>query len=87
MAKKSYHVIPAPEGGWSVKKAGATRASKHFDSKAAAISWGRNVSQNQGTEFFIHKKDGTIEDTKDTIQIKESYGCDPNPAQDRDTHK
>jgi len=28
MARKTHHVVPNPSGGWSVKKGGASRASK-----------------------------------------------------------
>ncbi|HEX4963236.1 MAG TPA: DUF2188 domain-containing protein [Thermoanaerobaculia bacterium] len=58
--KKSYHVIPHPKGGWAVVKGGSGRASKCFDSQAEAIAWGRRVSRSQRSEFFIHKRDGTV---------------------------
>jgi len=76
MAQKTHHVVPDPNGGWNVKKGGATRASRHFETKDDAVSWGRKVSENQGSEFVIHKKDGTI-------QKKDSHGNDPLPPQDR----
>ncbi|HKI05693.1 MAG TPA: DUF2188 domain-containing protein [Thermoanaerobaculia bacterium] len=59
--RKSHHVVRAPQGGWSVIRGGAERASKHFETKGAAIRWGQRVSQNQGTEFFIHGRDGSVE--------------------------
>jgi hypothetical protein len=59
-----------------VKKGGAARASKHFETKTDAIYWGREVSKNQGSEFVIHKKDGTI-------QRKDSHGNDPLPPRDQ----
>jgi len=73
MAKqKSHHVVPNPDGGWDVKKAGAERASKHSDTKQEAVEKGRQISQNQGTELYIHGKDGKI-------QQKDSHGNDPFP--------
>ena len=35
MTKKagSHHVVPNADGGWDVKKDGATRSSGHFDKK------------------------------------------------------
>lgn len=60
MSRKTHHVVPAPQGGWNVKKGGATRASKHFDKKQDAIDRGREISHNQSSELVIHKKDGTI---------------------------
>lgn len=45
MTKKNVHVVPAPSGGWNVRKAGAERASKNFDQKTAAWTTGeRSVS-------------------------------------------
>ena len=79
MAKKSYHVVPNPKGGWSVKKATATRASKHFDKKSDAITQARDLSKKEGTELIIHGRDGTI-------KSKDSYGGNPNPRHNRDSH-
>jgi hypothetical protein len=72
MPKKpgSHHVVPNADGGWDVKKDGATRSSGHFDKKQEAVDAGRKISQNQGTEFYIHGKDGKI-------QNKDSHGNDP----------
>jgi hypothetical protein len=78
MAKKSTHVVPDLNGGWSVKKEGASRASKRFDKQQDAITYARNISRDQGAEFVIHRLDGTI-------RSKESYGRDPFPS--RDTNK
>ncbi|MDY6823239.1 MAG: DUF2188 domain-containing protein [Thermodesulfobacteriota bacterium] len=47
----------------------ATRSSGHFDKKQEAVDAGRKISQNQGTEFYIHVKDGKI-------QNKDSHGND-----------
>jgi hypothetical protein len=76
MAKKkgpdTHHVVPNPNGGWDVKRGGADRASGHYDRKQDAIDAGRMISQNQGTEFRIHNKDGKISQS-------DSHGNDPNP--------
>jgi len=58
MANKTHHVIPAPNGGWNVKKGGAEKLQKHFDKKEDAISYARRVSKNQDSELVIHKKMG-----------------------------
>lgn len=76
MSKKTYHVVPAPNGGWNVKKGGADRASKHFENKEDAKNWARKVSINQESELVIHKRDGTI-------QKKDSHGNDPHPPKDK----
>ena len=76
MPKKSgsHHVVPNADGSWDVKKGGSSRASGHFDTKQEAIDVGREISRNQGTEFFIHGKDGKI-------QRKDSHGNDPFPPE------
>lgn len=61
MSKNSYHVVPVQDGGWSVKRAGATRASKTFAVKIDAIVFGKQLSTNHYTELIIHRKDGTIQ--------------------------
>ena len=76
MTKKSQHVVPAPDGGWNVKKAGAERASKHFSTQGKAVDWARSVSRNEKSELVIHRRDGTIRD-------KDSHGRDPLPPRDK----
>ncbi len=68
----THHVVPNPDGGWDVKRGGASRASSHHDTKQDAIARGRQISRNQGTEFRIHNKDGRIADS-------DSHGNDPHP--------
>ncbi len=69
---ESHHVIHNPNGGWDVKKGGASRSSGHFDKKIDAVGAARKVSQNQGTELYIHGKNGKI-------QNRDSHGNDPYP--------
>lgn len=76
IAKKTYHVIPSPEGGWSVRKGGSIRATKRFEKKSDAVTWGREISRNQGFELFIHNLDGTISE-------RDTYVADPYPPRDR----
>ena len=76
MAKKTQHVVPNSDGGWSVKKGGASRASQKFDSQKDAIKYGIKVSKNQKAELYIHRKDGTIRE-------RNSYGNDPCPPKDK----
>jgi len=72
MAKKSTHVVPNSNGGWDIKQSGAQRSSGHFERKQDAINRAREISRNQGTELFIHNKDGKI-------SKKDSHGSDPFP--------
>jgi len=76
MSRDEHHVVPNPDGGWDVKRNGAQRASLHTDTKQDAIDQGRKISQNQGTEFVIHNKDGKISNS-------DSHGNDPCPPKDK----
>jgi hypothetical protein len=80
MSKKSHHVISNPNGGWSVKKGDAVRASKHFENKQDAVAWGKSISKKEGTEFVVHGRDGKI------VQ-RDSYGNDKNSPRDRGAHE
>ncbi|WP_436355503.1 DUF2188 domain-containing protein [Brevundimonas sp. CEF1] len=66
------HVVPRANGEWAVRNSGATRATKVFDTQAAAIKFGRNAAKKDGVEFYVHRKDGTIRE-------RDSYGRDPHP--------
>lgn len=72
------HVVPNPDGGWDVKKPGASRASSHHDTQAEALDRGREIVRNAGGgEIVTHNRQGQIRDS-DTI----SPGNDPNPPRD-----
>jgi Uncharacterized protein conserved in bacteria (DUF2188) len=60
MSKKGQHVVPS-ERGWSVKKAGAAKASSIHSTKAEAVAAARRLAANQRTELYIHGRDGRIE--------------------------
>ena len=67
-----HHVVRNSGGGWDIKRSGASRSSAHFATKREAIDVARIISRNQGTELFIHNKDGRIGQ-------KDSQGGDPFP--------
>ncbi len=52
------HVVPGKDG-WSVKKAGATRASIVTSTKASALKAANNLKDAE--RIVVHKKDGTIQ--------------------------
>ncbi|MUP45384.1 DUF2188 domain-containing protein [Gramella sp. BOM4] len=66
------HVTPNSNGGWDSKKGGSDRASKHFETKKEAEKYSRDLSRKEGSELFIHGKDGKI-------QRKDSHGIDKFP--------
>lgn len=71
MSGKAQHIAPSGNK-WSVRKAGASRASKVFPTQEEAINDGKIKAKNQRTELFIHSRNGRI-----TERI--SYGNVPFP--------
>jgi hypothetical protein len=71
MSAKGQHVIPNGTK-WSVRRAGAARASGTFATQAEAITRAKDLAQNQRTELYVHGKDGRIRE-------RSSYGRDPFP--------
>jgi hypothetical protein len=69
--KPGQHVVPN-DGGWSVRKAGASRATRSFSTQSEAAAFAREIAKNQNTEVYIHGKDGRI-------RQRDSYGNDPYP--------
>lgn len=79
-ANNNRHVVPGKNGGWDVKKPGASRASAHTGTQAqAAAAACRIVGNAGGGEVRIHGRDGGIRDS-DTV----APGNDPNPPRDRE---
>jgi len=64
MKKTAQHVVPNPDGGWSVKKSGSTKATKTFSSQSDASKFGSQIAKNQKTEIIMHSKDGRIQSVK-----------------------
>jgi uncharacterized protein YdaT len=71
MSSKGQHVVPSG-AKWSVRRTGATRASGVFATQSEAIERARDSARKQGTELYIHGKDGRIRE-------RNSYGKDPFP--------
>jgi hypothetical protein len=71
VAKKRQHVVPNGEK-WSVKTAGASRASSTFKTQAEAIKAATRKAKKEGTELYVHGRDGRIRE-------RNSYGHDPHP--------
>lgn len=69
MGSKGQHVVPNG-GKWSVRKAGSARASGTYSTQGEAIQEARKIAKNQGTELYIHGRDGRIRE-------RDSYGNDP----------
>lgn len=68
---KNQHVVPT-NGRWGVKGEGNTRMTSTFDRQSDAIAAARQISRNQGSELFIHGRNGQIRE-------RDSHGKDPFP--------
>lgn len=74
MTKKGQHVVPSGDG-WSVKKAGAAKASSTHANQEAAIQAATRIARNQQSAVYVHGRDGRI-------RLRNSYGKDPSPSKD-----
>jgi hypothetical protein len=66
MTTKDRHVVANTSGGWSVRQSGASRATRSFDTQAAAVKFAREIAKQERTGLYVHRRDGTI-------QQKDSY--------------
>jgi len=67
----TYHVKPADDGRWHVKREGATRSSRVYDRKTDAVASGKNFARkHRRGRLVVHKTDGKI-------QQEFTYGDDP----------
>ena len=69
MSTKGQHVVPNG-GKWSVRKAGASKVSGTYRTQKEAEDVARDRAKRQGTELYIHGRDGRIRE-------RDSYGNDP----------
>lgn len=68
---KNQHVVPA-NGKWGIRGEGNSRLTSTYDKKSDAVAAARQISRNQGSELFIHGRNGQI-------QSRDSHGKDPFP--------
>jgi hypothetical protein len=68
--KTNIHVVPR-DGDWAVKE-GAQRDSSHHCTQAEAINAAKQTAQREGTEMFVHGRNGQIRE-------RNTYGYDPFP--------
>jgi len=71
MAKRDQHVVPHKDG-WAVRGAGSRKASSVHRTQQQAIDQARRAAENQGTELYIHGRNGRIRE-------RDSHGNDPFP--------
>jgi len=59
MSAKGQYVVPRGKR-WAVRKAGAERVTRHFDTQQEALEAARRIARNQGGDVFIFGRDGFI---------------------------
>lgn len=69
---KNQHVTPHKNGGWQVKGAGNSKATKITSTQAEAISIAKGIAKKNQSELLIHNSSGRIRE-------KNSYGNDSFP--------
>jgi iron-sulfur cluster repair protein YtfE (RIC family) len=68
---KDVWVQPHPKDDrWQVKREGASRASRVFDTQSEAVDFGRTVAKRERVELVVAGRDGSIRD-------RSSFGNDP----------
>jgi hypothetical protein len=72
--RRNLWVVPHADG-WAVRREGAERVSRVFETKQRAVEFGRQMAQEGQVELITQRRDGTI-------QSKDSYGPDPFPPRD-----
>lgn len=73
MSRKVYHVTPAGDGDWKVKREGASRADSVHEGKGDAVDRAKDLAKEAPLgQIIIHGQDGKI-------QTEHTYGKDPNP--------
>lgn len=72
---KAQHVVPNRDGGWAVRKAGSSRASRVFPTQLDAVQYARQAARREGSALYARRGDGAIKD-------RHSFGPDtvPSPA-------
>ena len=72
MSGKGQYVVPRGKR-WAVRKAGAERVTRHFDTQEEALEAARRIARNQGSDVFIFGRDGFI-------RGRDNHGNNPHPS-------
>jgi len=71
MSNKNQHVVPHGKA-WAVKGAGNGKYTQITQTQSEAIQTARDIARNQGSELFIHNRQGQIRE-------RNTYGTDNFP--------
>lgn len=67
--RKTYLVMPHPQGGWKVQAEGASRASSVHRTKAEAVAAAKEKARRlTPSQLLVYKKDGV------DVQEEKTYG-------------
>jgi len=73
LARRIYHVLPAPGGGWLVREQKQTEPLSRHRTKPEAVAAAREVAQaNRPAQVVVHLQNGKISE-------EFTYGHDPYP--------
>ena len=70
MRARSQHVVPRGDK-WVVRKGGAKRVTRRFNTQQEAINAARGIAQDRGGEVLVFGRDGRI-------RGRDSSGNDPS---------
>lgn len=73
---KIQWVVPH-NGHWAVRGADNSKVTKIFQTKSAALKFGKKIATNQHSDLIGLKRNGQI-------NLRNSYGKDPCPPKDKD---
>jgi hypothetical protein len=62
--KNTKHVAPAIKGGWSVRNAGAERATRIFPTQSEAVSYAKDMVRREKGILYLHRADGTVKEKR-----------------------
>ena len=71
MAGKDQHVVKRGKD-WAILSAKSSKDTSLHNTQEAAIKKATQIAKNQGSELFIHGRDGKIRE-------RNSFGNDPYP--------
>jgi hypothetical protein len=75
MPKKNIHIVKGKKEGWDIKREGAAKASKNFDTKAEAEKYADAQGRKDKVEVIPHTKNGKFQKSG-----RNSYGNDPRKS-------
>ncbi len=73
--RKSYHIIPTSNGGWTVKSSSSKASMGTFKTQKQAISHAKHEAKKEEGILYVHDKNGYIRESH-------NFGKDIYPPRD-----